>query len=347
MLEKSQLYFFFGFLIIIGALAFFIALPYLQAIVLAAALAVVCYHPYEWMVRKVKYRSLAALLMILLVILIIFIPLSVVGFQAFKEATGLYNHLSTDSLQNLQSNPVIARFLGKFSPQTLEHPQDILKGILDWLIASAGYFFSSTIGIFLNAVLCVFALFYFLKDGRRLRDWLIAFTPLPARYDVLIMDRLGNTVNSVVRGYLVVGLIHGLAAGIGLTIFGVPNATLWGIIVAIAALIPAVGATTVYLPSIIYLFLQGHPGAAAGLWAWWLAMIMLIDNILTPRLVSRGARIHPFAVFVAVLGGIGFFGPIGFLIGPLVFSLFFALLDIYVEFHKSDEVKPAAAVKTK
>jgi len=339
MLKKSQLHFFFAFLILIGALAFFIALPYMQAIVLAAALAVVCYRPYEWLVGKVKYQTLAAALMILFVIAVLFIPISFIGMQAFREATNLYNHISDYNLQDLQNNPVVSRLLEKFSPQALDHPQDILKGILDWLIASAGYFFTSTLSIFLNAVLCIFALFYFLKDGKSLREWLIIFTPLPAKYDVLILDRLTNTVNSVIRGYLVVGMIHGLAAGIGLSIFGVPNATLWGIIVAIAALVPAVGATTVYLPSIIYLFLQGHTGAAIGLWIWWLAMIMLIDNILTPKLVSRGARIHPFAVFVAVIGGISFFGPVGFLIGPLVFSLFFALLDIYIELHKKQAVE--------
>lgn len=338
MLKKNQLYFFFTFLILIGALALFIAMPYMQAIVLAAALAVICYHPYKWLVRKVKYESLAAALMILLVIVVLFVPISLIGIQAFREVTNLYNSVSNYNLQDLQNNPFIARLLERFSPGALNNPQDILKGILDWFIASAGYFFSSTISIFLNVVLCIFALFYFLKDGKSLREWLIAFTPLPARYDVLILDRLTDTVKSVIRGYLVVGMIHGLAAGIGLTIFGVPNATLWGIVVAIAALVPAVGATTVYLPSIIYLFLQGHAGAAIGLWIWWLVMIMLIDNILTPRLVSRGTRIHPFAVFVAVIGGISFFGPVGFLIGPLVFSLFFALLDIYVGFHKKEAV---------
>jgi predicted PurR-regulated permease PerM len=341
MLKKSQLYFFFTLLILIGALALFIALPYLQAIVLAGALAVICYHPYQWLVRKLKYESLAAALMIVLVILILFVPISLVGIQAFREVTNLYDFVSTYNLQELQNTPFVARFLERFSPETLNQPQDALKGMLDWLVSSAGYFFASTLTIFLNVVLCIFALFYFLKDGKHLREWLIDFTPLPAKYDVMILGRLTNTVTSVIRGYLVVGMVHGIAAGIGLTIFGVPNATLWGIVVAIAALVPAVGATTVYVPSIAYLFLQGHPGAAVGLWVWWLFMIMLIDNILTPKLVSRGARIHPFAVFVAVIGGISFFGPIGFLIGPLVFSLFFALLDIYVEFHREETDGPA------
>lgn len=336
MLKKNQLYFFFTFLILIGALALFIARPYLQAIVLAAALAAIFYHPYLWLVRKIRSESIAAVLMILAVVIVLFVPISFIGVQAFREATNLYNWISNYDLQDLQNNPAIAGFLEKFSPDTLDRPQDILRGILDWLLASAGYFFSSTLAIFINVVLCIFALFYFLKDGKHLREWLIAFTPLPAKYDVLILDRLMNTVNSVIRGYLVVALVHGVAAGIGLTIFGVPNATLWGIIVAIAALVPAVGATTVYLPSIIYLFIQGQFWPAIFLWIWWLVMIMLIDNILTPKLVSRGARIHPFAVFVAVIGGITFFGPVGFLIGPLVFSLFFALLDIYAEFHKRE-----------
>ena len=55
----------------------------------------------------------------------------------------------------------------------------------------------------------------------------------------------------------------------------------------------------------------------------------LIDNFLGPKIVGRGMRLHPLIILLSVLGGIGFFGPVGFLIGPIVMSLLFALLDIY------------------
>ena len=57
-------------------------------------------------------------------------------------------------------------------------------------------------------------------------------------------------------------------------------------------------------------------------------MVGLVDNILMPYLYSRGASIHPLVILFAVLGGLATFGPLGFLIGPIVVSLFIAVFDI-------------------
>ena len=68
----------------------------------------------------------------------------------------------------------------------------------------------------------------------------------------------------------------------------------------------------------------------------------LIDNVLRPKLIERGIHIHAFIILISVIGGIELFGPIGFVLGPLVLSLFFALLDIYTrEFREnsSEEVR--------
>jgi predicted PurR-regulated permease PerM len=337
MLAKGQLYFFFAFLILIGILAFFLALPYLQAIVLAAAMAVECYPLYERLLKLLRFNSIAAVMVIVLLALVIFTPLAFVGFQVVQEATNLYFTVGTNGLADLQANPFVASFLNRFSPDALTQSQDVLQNVLGWLIGSAGSFFGQTVILFLNTLICIFALFYFLRDGRHLRDWIIAFNPLPKKYDEMILERLKNTVNSVVRGNLVVALMHGLWAGVGLAVAGVPNPALWGSLAAIVALVPAVGPSLIYVPAIVYLFLQGHPVIAIALWVWWLLAILVVDNITSPRLVNRGVRIHPFTVFIAVIGGITFFGPVGFLIGPLIFSLFFTLLDIYISFHNPDE----------
>ena len=118
---------------------------------------------------------------------------------------------------------------------------------------------------------------------------------------------------------------------VGIWIFGIPNATLWGSIAAIAALIPSVGTSLVVLPGVLYLFLFGERFAALGLMIWGMTAVGLIDNILGPHLMKRGIAIHPFFILLSVLGGLGLFGPVGFLIGPLILALLFALLDIYAK----------------
>jgi predicted PurR-regulated permease PerM len=63
----------------------------------------------------------------------------------------------------------------------------------------------------------------------------------------------------------------------------------------------------------------------------------LVDNFLGPKLVGSGTRLHPFLILLSILGGIAFFGPLGFLLGPLVLSLLFALLEIYSTILKERE----------
>ncbi|MEK7557155.1 MAG: AI-2E family transporter, partial [Patescibacteria group bacterium] len=177
--------------------------------------------------------------------------------------------------------------------------------------------------------IAVRALFYFFRDGEFIVTKLKVVSPLQDRYDASVITRLHDAINSVIRGALLIAVIQGILTGVGLTVFGVPNAVLWGSIAIIAALIPYVGTAAVLAPAIIYLFLIDRVGASVGLLAWGIVAVGLIDNFLGPRLVNRGIKLHPVVILLAVLGGLVFFGPLGYILGPLVISLLFALLDIY------------------
>ena len=136
-------------------------------------------------------------------------------------------------------------------------------------------------------------------------------------------------INSIIRGTLIIAVIQGVMTGIGFAIFGVPSPTLWGSIAAIGALVPGVGTAIVFTPAILFLFFAGNTVPAIGLLVWGIVAVGLIDNFLGPVLVGRGIRIHPLFILFAVIGGIGFFGPMGFLLGPLVVSLLYGLFEIY------------------
>jgi predicted PurR-regulated permease PerM len=113
-------------------------------------------------------------------------------------------------------------------------------------------------------------------------------------------------------------------------IFGVPNPVLWGVLGAIAALIPGIGTALVLLPAAAYLlFAVGDAAGALGLFVWWVSAVLLIDNMLGPHLVGRGAQLHPLVVLLSVLGGVAFFGPAGIFFGPLCISFLFAVLSVY------------------
>jgi predicted PurR-regulated permease PerM len=91
------------------------------------------------------------------------------------------------------------------------------------------------------------------------------------------------------------------------------------------------------VPGILYLFFTGSLGAAIGLLIWMTLTIIIVDNIIGPQLMSRGNNLHPFIVLTAVLGGISTFGPIGFIVGPVIVTLFIVLLEIYNQYLVKDK----------
>ncbi len=92
---------------------------------------------------------------------------------------------------------------------------------------------------------------------------------------------------------------------------------------------PGLGTTITFVPAIIYSYISGNIPHTLGLLVWWLCAVSLIDNFLGPYLYSRNVEIHQLIMLFSVLGGLAFFGPVGFMFGPLVVALFFTLIDIY------------------
>lgn len=325
-----ETYFLLSLLILVLVLAVFIFLPYLSAVLLAAVFAVVMRPVYR---RLTKWfgglESAAALLTVFLVLTIVFTPLMVLGMQIFQEATDLYLALLGDgpglggAFSRLES--YFQNLLPGISLNLAEH----LRQFISWLLQNVAVVFTGLARVFITLFLGLIGLYYLLKDGEKLGSRLAALLPLSPKYSQLIWERLETMVNSVVRGTLLVAVIQGILAGVGFGIFGVPNPAFWGSVTVLAALIPTLGTTLVILPAAAYLYFASGLAPAAGLLIWGALAVGLIDNFLSPQLIRRGTRIHPFLVLLSVLGGISLAGPIGFLAGPLVLSILFALLDIY------------------
>ncbi len=332
--HKSEIF----LLIFLGALsilAFFILRPFLSPLILAIVFAVVFEPLNRRITRYIPIRKgLAALLTAILILIFILIPLIFLSVQIFNEAFHLYSSL----LKNSGDNTVgfIKSFIANFQkdlPFTLDVDlKQYLRQGLSWLLEHLDYLFASLARIMLNAFVFFVALYYLLKDGPQLRKTVIAMSPLAERDTEEILRRLGLAINSVIKGSLVIAVIQGILTGIGFTFFGVPNSILWGTVAALAALIPTVGTALVVGPGVLYLFFFGDLTAAIGLLVWGVVAVGLVDNFLGPKLVERGIQIHPLLILLSVLGGIQFFGPLGFIMGPLILSLLFAVIDVYTAF---------------
>ncbi|MCR4322578.1 MAG: AI-2E family transporter [Candidatus Azambacteria bacterium] len=331
--QRLQTFFFLSLLLGIGALVLFVLMPYLTVIIISGTLAVVLYPLYQRILRIIPpYESLASLITVLIALLIIFIPLFLFGATVVKQAGGLYLSITNDGKGTSfiqETIQVVQEKVRLVSPNAVIDIDQSLEQLLGWIVGKLGVIFSGVTSVIIGFVLSMLALYYLLKDGKKLEEVLITLSPLKDTDDRDIFNKLAQAVHSVIWGTLVVALVQGVLVSVGFYIFGVPNGALWGSVAAIAALIPFIGTTLIVFPAVLYLFIFGDTLSALGLLVWGATAVGLVDNILTPKLLSRGIRIHPLLILFSVLGGLSFFGPAGFLIGPLLLSLLFALLDIY------------------
>lgn len=342
--KKLQLYFFLALLVAVLVFTAWIFLPYLGTLVLAATLAVALHPIYDRMVKFVGgFRRAAALLTIGIAGIVILAPLVFFGVRILQESLDLYARLSSQTDTYTRAFASVTAFINQYLPGVQLDFGAFASQLLSWVAKNLGSVFSGTVQTLFGLFVGVVALFYFLVDGHRFVKTLVELSPLADTYDQKILGRLSGAVNSVLRGSLLIAIVQGLIFGFGLWLFGMPDPTLWGSCAAVASLIPGIGTSLISVPSIIYLYATGQTWGAVGLFLWSATAVGMIDNLIGPYLIGRGVRIHPFFVLIAVLGGINYFGPLGFLFGPLVLSLLYGLLEIYrlLVLHKPE--KRAAA----
>jgi predicted PurR-regulated permease PerM len=146
-----------------------------------------------------------------------------------------------------------------------------------------------------------------------------------------LLSNIVDAVTAVVHGALVVAMVQGLLAGLAYWVLGVPFAVLWGVATAFTALLPIGGSTLVTVPATIYLFLQGETVRAVILLVWSLGIVGGVDNILKPLLIGNRLGLPVLFLFFGILGGLALFGAVGLILGPVLFALLRALLDLYSE----------------
>jgi predicted PurR-regulated permease PerM len=330
-MEKIQKYSFLALLTAAGLLMFFIFRPYLTAMLLGAVLAVVFSPVFKYFEKILRGRgALAALLVVFLALLVVLIPASILGTRLLVEAGQAYGNLDAGGVNEFFNG--LALKIASVAPQLSIVPVDMdyyIREALNWLVSNLGVFFSGIATAFLNIALALFTMFFFLKNSSEIRKKFALLSPFPQRMDEDLLERLERAANSTIKGTLIVALVQGALAGLGFVIFGLPQPFLWALVATLSALIPAVGTSLVVVPASIYLFVAVSPAAGILNIVWGFFAVGTIDNYLRPKLMEKGVDAHPFIVLLGILGGINLFGPIGFIIGPLAVSLFFALLEMY------------------
>lgn len=340
--NKSQHYFFLLILIGVSVLMIMVFYPYLTSLLLALVLSVT-FRPLHRKIARIfskgkQSSTVSTFITLTIVAVLVITPLIFLAKQIYVESENLYYSLTDEgdrstlitSLNDF-SAALSDRLYGIFPAYNFDsfNITQYIQNFLEWSFANLDTIFSGVTVFVLEIFIMLFALFYLLRDGGKFKQDVILLSPLADNYDDTIFSKIKQAITSVVVGSLVVGLIQGVLTGLGFFIFGVPNPALWGSFAVVAALIPGIGTSLILVPGILYLFFASTTLHAVGLLIWGVVAVGVIDNLLGPMLVNRGVHVHPFLILLSVMGGLAYFGPIGFIAGPLLVALLFALLEIY------------------
>jgi len=198
-----------------------------------------------------------------------------------------------------------------------------------FLVNSVAAATRGTASFLLSTFVMLYAFFYFLLSGRELLEKVLYYIPLEPEDENLMVEKFLSVTRATLKGSLVIGIVQGLLAGAGFAVAGIEGAAFWGTVMAVLSIIPAVGTGLVWVPAVIYLFVVGKTGVAIALGVWCIVVVGTVDNFLRPALVGRDTKMPDLMVLISTLGGLFYFGAVGFIIGPVVAALFIAVWEIY------------------
>ena len=319
-----------------------ILLPFYGTILWSAIIAMVFAPVNKSLLRWTQgRRTVAALLTLLIVVVMVMLPLAMVTAALVGEAARVFQQL-----QSGEMNPErffggifgalpdsLVSLLGKFGLGDFA----TIQRKLSFALSQAGQFLAGqalsigqdTFDFLARLFIASYLAFFLIRDGESLARGARHALPLDAGAKRALFARFTTVIRATVKGNLLVAAIQGALGGLAFWFLGVSGALLWAVLMAFLSLLPAIGAALVWLPVAGYLFLTGAVWQSLALVAWGVLVIGLIDNLLRPILVGKDARMPDYVVMITTLGGMAVFGINGFVLGPVIAAMFFAVWHLH------------------
>ena len=328
--------------LVVSGLFLAVAWPFLKPLLLGALLASLCRPLFTWILRLVRgRRALAAILTLLFLFLIVAGPLSafvgVVVSQAVnvseRAIPWVQQHFGSASTFNLhdwlvQRFPALAPHVPD-QTQIVESLGRAAKAIGAFLVVGAGDLTAGTAGFILDLFVMIYAMFFFFRDGKKMIEKIFYYMPLGHEDEEQLLERFTSVTRATIKGTVVIGIIQGALAGFAFWLAGIDGAAFWGTVMMVLSIVPGIGPALVWLPAVIYLYITGQTLSATLLLVWCAAVVGTIDNVLRPILVGKDAKMPDLLILIGTLGGLFLFGPIGFIVGPIICGLFLTVWEIY------------------
>jgi predicted PurR-regulated permease PerM len=329
-------------LVVVALLAYLVFRFFLATFTVAASVALLMAPLQRRLSEALPLRgrsSVASALLVLLTTLVILVPILVSATLLSQQAVGFFEwmrpRIQPAALQALYREALPARYPWLQDWLRFDEPEATraVSMLLSQGTAAANGFVQGAVARLTSALfdlgLFLMILFFLLRDGGRLRAEVRGISPLSEAQEKEIFTHLERTVRGVLKAMVLVPFAQGFVAMAGFSVIGVPSPILWGVVVVLAAFVPLLGSPLGWVPAVVYLFAYGERWQWIALLLFGVVFISGIDNVIKPMLLKESAQIHPLPAFLSILGGLMAFGPLGFLIGPVILSLVLSAIRIY------------------
>jgi predicted PurR-regulated permease PerM len=340
--NSAQRTFFAAMLIAVTVAFIWLIRGFVQPIFWAVALGIVFFPLHVKIVDLVRGRtSLAAAISVTLILLIVVLPLSAILAAMAQEAASLYERIRSNEIDVSaaidwieEQLPIVAETAERLRIDITRLQQQLSSSavtVSQFIATRVVAIGQDTIRITVYFFLMLYLLYFFMRDGAKILDGLVRALPLGDERERHLLERFAEVSRATIKGTLVVGIAQGAIGGIMFWGFGIGAPVLWGVVMALLSIIPALGPAIVWLPAAIILIANGSVLAGIAMIVIGALVIGLVDNLLRPLLVGRDTRMPDYLILLATLGGLTAFGISGVIIGPIIAAFFLSVWEMAVE----------------
>jgi predicted PurR-regulated permease PerM len=321
--------------LIIGLiLCYFLAIPFLPAIVWSVTLGIL-FVPLDARIRRsVRSANASAAATVAIVALIVVVPgILVIGSllnEAARSVTVISPMLDAERWSQLLDNhPRLAPAL-RWVNERLDLPE-LIKASISWVAGWSGSIVRASVAGAVSLLLTFYFLFYILRDREKAVALAKETLPLSPSEFSRISDRFTDTIFATVVGIAAVSALQGALGGGMFWWLGLPAPVFWGVLMGLVAVVPFLGAFIIWMPAALFLALSGDLASAAILTFWGTIVVGLVDNVVYPILVGRKLMMHTIPSFIAIVSGVILLGAPGVVLGPLLVSISLTLMEVWKE----------------
>lgn len=333
-------------LLVLGVSALFLAVIwlFLKPLLLAALLARLFYRFYQWMTRAFGgRRSLSAVTTLIILSVLIVGPIGAFVGLVVQQGVALSNealpwlqaHFGAATTFNLhdwlaRQFPAVADYVPS-QEQIVQNVGEGAKATGGFLLGVVSRMTAGTATFVLDSLVMIYAMFFFFRDGSQMIEAILSYIPLSRNAKSRMLAQFTSITRATLKGTLSIGVLQGALCGVAFWLAGIDGAAFWGTLMALLSILPAVGAPLVWVPAGLYLLLNDRIVASLILVGWCAAVLAVVEYVVRPFLIGIDVKMPDILVLVGTLGGLYFFGPLGFILGPIVCGLFLTVWQIFGE----------------